>query len=152
MWARNPKARDQDGSSLAPAPHSSRTHHSGSPQAWATKLIPARPLAPGSTPNPQPHHWGAAWASEPRCYNRQYLMAYIFNHIKLIDMLFEYVCGIIICMYAETLGCMCAETLGSMRILLHVWGNGWGQVYGFWVHVYGTLGCLPDCLCLPDSR
>ena len=64
-----------------------------------------------------------------------------------------YVCGIE-CMYAETLGfmyadfgctshkifgCMYAETLGC-------------KVCECWVQVYGTVGCLPDFLCLPDSR
>ena len=42
------------------------------------------------------------------------------------------------CKYAD-FGCMYAETLGC-------------KVCGCWVHVYGAVGCLHDCLCLPDSR
>ena len=43
------------------------------------------------------------------------------------------------CMYMETFGCMHAETFGC-------------KVCDCWVQVYGAVGCMPDCRCLPDSR
>ena len=56
-------------------------------------------------------------------------------------------------LYAE-FGCMYAETVVCKvcRCWVHVYGNFWVHVCGFWVQVYGAVGCLPECRCLPDSR
>ena len=40
-------------------------------------------------------------------------------------------CAVVGCMYMETFGCMYAETVGC-------------KVCGWWVQVYGAVGCLPD--------
>ena len=72
------------------------------------------------------------------------------------------------CMYMESLGacmlllgaCIWSGWVQSMRLLGAKYAvvgciyaeTPWVQVCGCWVQVDGAVGCMPDCLCLPDSR
>ena len=55
-------------------------------------------------------------------------------------------------MYAETLGCMYADLVHVYKTFGCMYAETLGcKVCGCWVQVYGTVGCLPDCPCLPDN-
>ena len=51
-------------------------------------------------------------------------------------------------------GFMSMERLGVKYAVVgcEVCGDVWVHVCGCWVQVYGAVGCMPDCLFLPDSK
>ena len=44
-------------------------------------------------------------------------------------------------------GCMSMARLGAKYAVVgcKVYGDFWVHVCAFWVHVYGSVGCMPDC-------